>query len=53
LLVAQLTLGVSNVVLHLPVSVAVLHNGGAAVLLLAVITLIFLAWGAPEKIRLR
>ncbi len=53
LLVAQLTLGVSNVVLHLPVSVAVLHNGGAALLLLAVITLIFLARGAPEKIRLR
>ncbi len=43
LLVIQFSLGVSNVLLHLPVSVAVLHNGGAAMLLLGVITLIHLA----------
>lgn len=41
LLFAQIALGVSNVVLKLPISVAVMHNGGAALLLLSVITLIF------------
>ena len=41
LLFAQIALGVSNVVLKLPISVAVMHNGGAALLLLGVITLIF------------
>jgi cytochrome c oxidase assembly protein subunit 15 len=41
LLLIQLVLGVSNVVLHLPISVAVMHNGGAALLLLSTITLIF------------
>ena len=39
LLGIQLGLGVSNVVFGLPVAVAVAHNGGAAVLLLAVISL--------------
>ena len=53
LLLAQLSLGVSNVLLHLPVHVAVLHNGGAAVLLLGVITLIFLARGDPGQTWLR
>jgi len=41
LLFAQIVLGISNIVLHLPVSVAVMHNGGAALLLLSVVTLIF------------
>lgn len=41
LLFAQIALGVSNVVMKLPISVAVMHNGGAALLLLSVITLIF------------
>ena len=41
LLFAQIALGVSNIVLKLPISVAVMHNGGAALLLLSVITLIF------------
>ena len=36
-LAAQITLGVSNVVLHLPLWVAVLHNGGAALLLVSLI----------------
>lgn len=41
LLLVQLTLGISNIVLHLPITVAVMHNGGAALLLLSVITLIY------------
>lgn len=40
-LLAQLALGVSNVVMKLPISIAVMHNGGAALLLLSVITLIY------------
>ncbi len=43
LLLGQLTLGVSNIVLHLPIAVAVMHNGGAALLLLSVVTLLYLA----------
>lgn len=39
LLGAQLTLGVSLVLLHFPLLVATAHNAGAALLLLAVITL--------------
>jgi len=41
LLFAQIALGVSNVVMKLPISVAVMHNGGAALLLLSVVTLIY------------
>ena len=41
LLFAQIVLGISNVVMSLPISVAVMHNGGAALLLLGVVTLIF------------
>ena len=41
-LIAQVTLGISNVLLGLPLTLAVAHNGGACVLLLAVITLLFL-----------
>jgi len=41
LLSAQITLGISNIVLQLPISIAVMHNGGAALLLLSVVTLIF------------
>ncbi len=42
LLGAQLSLGISNVVFHLPLAVAVAHNGGAALLLLALLTTLFL-----------
>ncbi len=42
LLLGQITLGITNVTMHLPVSIAVMHNGGAALLLLSVITLIYL-----------
>ncbi len=37
LLAGQLALGIANVVLHLPLPVAVAHNGGAALLLLALV----------------
>ena len=40
-LFVQIALGISNIVLHLPISVAVMHNGGAALLLLSVVTLIY------------
>jgi len=40
LLIAQIGLGISNIVFHLPISIAVMHNAGAALLLLSVITLI-------------
>lgn len=39
LLFGQLALGIANVVLHLPLPMAVAHNGGAALLLLALVTL--------------
>jgi cytochrome c oxidase assembly protein subunit 15 len=43
LLIAQITLGISTVVLHLPISIAVMHNGGSALLLLSAVTLIYLS----------
>ena len=39
LLLGQLALGIANVVLLLPLPVAVAHNGGAALLLLALVAL--------------
>ena len=40
-LVAQLALGIANVIFALPLAVAVLHNAGAAVLMLVVVTVNF------------
>ncbi len=40
LLLLQVGLGIGNVVGHLPLPVAVAHNGGAALLLLALLTLV-------------
>lgn len=37
LLIAQLSLGIANVILHLPLPVAVAHTGGAALLLLSLV----------------
>lgn len=48
LLGVQLALGVGNVVLNLPLPVAVAHNAGAACLLLLFVTLNHLARPAPE-----
>ena len=42
-LVVQLALGIANVIFALPLAVAVLHNAGAAVLLLVVVTVDFSA----------
>ena len=39
ILVVQILLGISNVLLHLPLHVAVTHNIVAAILLMATITL--------------
>ena len=44
LLILQLALGVSNVVFHLPLSVAVAHNGIAAILLVTLVSLRTLIW---------
>ena len=39
-LAVQVSLGISNIVLSLPLAVAVAHNGGAALLLLTMVTLV-------------
>jgi heme a synthase len=41
LLAVQVGLGISNIVFHLPLPVAVAHNGGAALLLLSMVTLLY------------
>ena len=43
MLTVQVVLGISNVLGHLPISVAVAHNGGAAVLLMILVTLIWVS----------
>jgi cytochrome c oxidase assembly protein subunit 15 len=40
LLVAQVALGISNVMFALPLPIAVAHNAGAALLLFALVTLL-------------
>lgn len=49
MLAVQLGLGVGIVVFALPLPLAVLHNAGAAVLLLALVTVNFAAWRRPES----
>jgi cytochrome c oxidase assembly protein subunit 15 len=44
LLILQVALGVGNIVLHLPLSVAVAHNAGAALLLLSIVLLNYRLW---------
>jgi len=41
LVVCQFTLGLSNIIFTLPLSVATAHNGGAALCLLALVTLLY------------
>ncbi|MBY5994035.1 COX15/CtaA family protein [Ferrimonas balearica] len=48
LLLLQLALGIANVVGSLPLPVAVAHNGGAALLLLALVWINYLAWRTPR-----
>ncbi|MEW8193772.1 MAG: hypothetical protein AB2793_08660 [Candidatus Thiodiazotropha sp.] len=38
-----MTLGITNVLGHLPLGIAVAHNGGAALLLLLLVTLIWVS----------
>ncbi|ARD20537.1 COX15/CtaA family protein [Shewanella japonica] len=44
LVVIQVGLGISNIVMHLPLGIAVSHNGGAALLLLTVIFINYALW---------
>ncbi len=44
LIAVQMMLGISLVLLHLPLPLAAAHNGGAAMLLLATVALNFYAW---------
>lgn len=44
LVIAQVGLGIANVVLHLPLGVAVSHNGGAALLLLTLVFINYALW---------
>lgn len=44
LVILQVSLGISNVVMHLPLGIAVSHNGGAALLLLTLVTINYFLW---------
>jgi len=50
LLLAQVALGISNVMLGLPLAIAVAHTGGAALLLFALVTLLARARCEDEQI---
>lgn len=50
LLLLQVTLGILNVELKLPIEVAVAHNGGAALLLLSVVTLTYKLYTQPRRL---
>jgi cytochrome c oxidase assembly protein subunit 15 len=47
LLIAQVSLGIGNVLLHLPLGVATAHNGVAALLLISLVYLNFRLWRQP------
>lgn len=49
-LMLQLSLGISVVVWHLPLPIAVAHNGGAALLLLTVMAINQAAWRAHQHV---
>jgi heme a synthase len=49
ILFAQVSLGVANVLMALPLSVAVAHNAVAALLLLALITLLYFSFSADKQ----
>ena len=48
-LFAQVSLGIANVLLVLPLPVAVAHNGVAALLLLSLITLLYFSYSVNGK----
>jgi cytochrome c oxidase assembly protein subunit 15 len=43
ILTVQIGLGITNVLAHLPLNVAVAHNGSAAILLLIMVTLVWVS----------
>ncbi|MES1926394.1 COX15/CtaA family protein [Salinisphaera sp. T31B1] len=49
-LALQVGLGISTVVFHLPLPVAVAHNGGAALLLLTLVAINHAAWRARDHV---
>jgi cytochrome c oxidase assembly protein subunit 15 len=49
ILLAQVSLGIANVLMALPLSVAVAHNGVAALLLLSLITLIYFSFSTKKQ----
>ena len=51
LLGAQIALGVGNIVMALPLALALAHNGGAALLLLSVVTIAYFCYGARRDER--
>lgn len=44
LLILQFSLGLSNVIFHLPLNIAVAHNGGAALLMLNLVFINYVLW---------
>src|SRR6185312_6610326 len=50
LLLLQVALGISNVVLGLPLAIAVAHTGGAALLMFALVTLLARTRGSEERL---
>ncbi|WP_423823189.1 COX15/CtaA family protein [Salinisphaera sp. SPP-AMP-43] len=46
----QITLGISTVVFHLPLPIAVAHNGGAALLLLTLVAINHAVWSARHHV---
>lgn len=48
-LVGQMLLGIVNVLLHIPVSIAVLHNLGGALLLIAMVNLVYRLHHLPSS----
>ncbi|MCK9467810.1 MAG: COX15/CtaA family protein [Porticoccaceae bacterium] len=50
-LALQVGLGITNVLMHIPLSVAVLHNAGGGLLLLTLVTLACKLWSVERKER--
>jgi heme a synthase len=53
LLVAQVTIGIANVLMSLPLALAVAHNAGAALLLLGVVSVVHATGGGTHTTPLR
>ncbi|MEI6860389.1 MAG: COX15/CtaA family protein [Shewanella sp.] len=53
LVILQVGLGISNVVLHLPLGIAVSHNAGAAMLLMALVFINYVLWQKPSNVHVK